>query len=118
VLIKRAAVGSSHIHGLGLIARQHIPSGEVIDESPVLLTTGPVPRAFEAHVYRLEDRRAAMPCGDSIFTNHAADPNAAPRADLRRRVIVLVALRDIEPGEEVTIDYDASIERVQASTSR
>ena len=118
MLIKRAAVGSSQIHGLGLIARQHIASGEIVDESPVLLTTSSVPRAFEAHVYRLRDRRAAMPCGDGVFTNHGADPNAAPRVDLRRKVMVLVALRDIEPGEEVTIDYDGSIERFQTPTGR
>jgi hypothetical protein len=40
-----------------------------------------------------------MPCGDGVFTNHCADPNAAPSANLRRRV------------DEITIDHNASVER-------
>ena len=105
MLMKRAAVGPSHIEGWGLLATEQVPGGEVIDESPLLITRQRIPRSFEAHVYRLDDGRFAMPCGDGVFTNHASEPNAEPRLDRRRRVIVLVARRAIRIGEEVTIDY-------------
>jgi hypothetical protein len=105
VLIKRAAVGRSEIHGWGLLATEWIGTGAVADESPILVTRSPIPREFDAHVYWLRDGRAALPCGDGIFTNHCEEPNARVRADLRRRLISLIALRDIGPGEEVTIDY-------------
>jgi SET domain-containing protein len=117
MLVKRAAVGRSTIHGWGLIAKEPIPAGEIADESPVLVTGERVPHAFEAHVYQLADGRSAFPCGDGIFTNHCGEPNAAPKVDLRRRIMVLVALRDIEPGEEITIDYDGSVTSARSAHS-
>lgn len=108
-LVKRAAVAPSAIHGWGLVAIEPIAAGDVADESPVLLTRQGVPPAFEDHVYRLPDGRSALPCGDGIFTNHSDEPTAEPMIDLRRRVMVLMAVRDIAAGDEVTIDYDTTV---------
>ena len=102
-------VAPSPIHGWGLVATRRIRAGAIADEAPVLLTRQRVPRAFEGHVYRLPDGRSALPCGDGIFTNHADDPNAEPKIDFRRRVLVLVAVRDIAAGEEVTFDYGTTV---------
>jgi uncharacterized protein len=118
MLIKRAAVGPSPIDGWGLIATHAIDAGEVVDESPVLLTKERVPRAFAAHVYRLTDGRSAMPCGDGIFTNHCDEPNAVPEMDLGRRIATLVAICDIDAGDEVTIDYGGTVAVVRPKRGR
>ena len=102
--MKRAAVGPSRIQGWGLIAREAIAPGETVDESPILLTAR-VPADISGHTYRLGDGRRALPCGDGVFVNHSDDPNARPLPDLRRRVMRLIAVRDIAPGDEVTLDY-------------
>src|SRR3989338_6894627 len=40
---------------------------------------------------------------DADFINHSCDPNCGIRGSLE-----IVAMRDIEPGEEITIDYAMS----------
>ena len=102
--MKRAAVGPSRIQGWGLIAREAVAMGETVDESPILLTAR-VPRDIGGHTYTLSDGRHALPCGDGVFVNHSDDPNVWPLPDLRRRVMRLIAVRDIAPGEEVTLNY-------------
>jgi hypothetical protein len=104
-LTKQASVGVSPIHGFGLFAGGAIAASDVVDESPVLLIEGRLPRAITGHVYVMADGRRALPCGDGIFVNHSRAANTVPKFDLRRRVVKLVALRAITAGEEVTVDY-------------
>jgi uncharacterized protein len=42
--------------------------------------------------------------GLAMFVNHSCDPNAETR-EIRNKVWV-IAIRDIEPGEELTYDYN------------
>ncbi|MFN7991299.1 MAG: SET domain-containing protein-lysine N-methyltransferase [Candidatus Micrarchaeia archaeon] len=44
--------------------------------------------------------RSVSEIGDGDHINHSCDPNAGIRGQ-----IILVAMRDIDPGEEVTFDY-------------
>ncbi|HEY2251288.1 MAG TPA: SET domain-containing protein-lysine N-methyltransferase [Planctomycetaceae bacterium] len=103
-------VGRSPLHGFGLFCRVPIQNGEgIVDFS-------------DSRVYRevafadLEDWRIRgtkyQPLGDgrclvsAVLTkysvvNHSRTPSAG--VDLERRMVI--AIRDIAPGEEITTDY-------------
>jgi len=56
-------------------------------------------------------RRAAGPSGElDDYVNHSCDPNSGfcPKSD--RHAPLLIARRDIAPGEEITMDYGAVID--------
>jgi len=48
---------------------------------------------------------------DGMFTNHSCDPSAAVDASIG----VLYALRDINPDEEITFDYNESESDIQSN---
>ena len=109
-LTPKATVRPSPIHGRGLFAVEHITAGEI-----VAIKGGHIlerstrdrlrPRLGPAEVQVADDlfigpvtedeREGAM-----IFSNHSCDPNIGVQGQ-----IVFVALRDIEPGEELTHDW-------------
>ncbi len=89
------SVSRSPIHGMGLFARQPIRAGQVIGiargrhtdrDGPHVLWLNEE-QGFEVHCYLR-------------YINHSATPNAAYYDTLE-----VCALRDIEPGEEITHDY-------------
>lgn len=55
------------------------------------------------HAIQFEELRARDSNGLARFTNHSCSPNAGIR-----NLFSIVAMRDIEAGEEVTWDYDMS----------
>lgn len=93
--------------GFGVFARQAVPAGEVL-----LLWHGVVlplevmqslPNVFQYRCVQVEEGLYLVPVranepSDSV--NHSCNPNAGVRGQM-----VLVALRDIAPEEEVCFDY-------------
>lgn len=108
MLLIRHRVLPSRIHGSGLFADEPVAAGAVIWRFDPEIDqrwrpgTPPPPEALAGsihHVYKLDgwfyfDGDAAR------YTNHADEPNS--RVDEAGRV---VAVRDIAPGEELTLDY-------------
>jgi SET domain-containing protein len=92
-------------HGWGVFARAPIPQGELI-----VTFTGPLWHVTEVdwsdyHLQVAEDYYLG-PSGDvDDLINHSCDANAG-----FRRGLSLAARRDIEPGEEITMDYGAVID--------
>ncbi len=107
--------------GRGIVATQGIREGELIERSPVLI----IPRNDRAlvdptimftYVFMWEhgtveedlykhDGRAAIALGFTSLLNHSYRPNADFFRHIDELMIDVVALRDIEAGEEITIDY-------------
>jgi SET domain-containing protein len=94
------------IEGKGMFAREKINKGDIIT-----LWGGDV--VDRAHFERLGEHQKRQSAqieegyylvsskpGPGDFINHSCDPNAGLDGQ-----IVIRAMRDIEPGEEVTIDY-------------
>lgn len=110
--------GRSPIHGLGLFARETIARGQPVwrfepgfDRTFTTQAFEALPPQAQAHIRHYGYLDGAQGHwvlnGDlSIFLNHSPTPNTgAPGHDGPARQTV--ALRDIQPGEELTCDYAA-----------
>src|SRR6185436_7939309 len=105
-----AAVRQSPIQGRGLFAAEPIRNGEIVcikgghifdrqtlDSIREALGPAEIQIAADLFIGPLsEDERE----GSMIFSNHSCDPNIGVKGQ-----IVFVAMRDIEPGEELTHDW-------------
>ena len=103
-------VRDSAIHGRGLFARSAIPRGEIVAVKGGHVLTAAQWRALapeleSAEIQLAEDLFIAPVSreerhGSMLYVNHSCDPNVAIQGQ-----IVLVAMRDIRPDEELTIDW-------------
>jgi hypothetical protein len=106
----KSEVRPSPIHGQGLFAQQPIARGEIVAaKGGHVLTRGqwahlePVLGAADIQIAEdlfIAPVRPDHRHGSMLYTNHSCDPNLAIQGQ-----IVLVAMRDIAPGEELTIDW-------------
>ena len=106
----KTEVRPSSIHGHGLFARAAIAEGEIVAVKGGHVLTRPQWTALEpmlgpADIQIAEDLfiapvRPDHRDGSMLYTNHSCDPNLAIQGQ-----IVLVAMRDIAAGEELTIDW-------------
>jgi uncharacterized protein len=106
----KTQVRDSPIHGKGLFARQPIAAGEIVAiKGGHILTTEQwatlAPELGSAEI-QIADEFFIAPArpdqreGSMLYTNHSCDPNIAIQGQ-----IVLVAMRDIAGGEELTHDW-------------
>jgi uncharacterized protein len=106
----KTEVRPSPIHGTGLFAAHPIATGEIVAvKGGHVLTraqwTALEPTLGAADIQIAEDlfiapTRSHHRHGSMLYTNHSCDPNLAIQGQ-----IVLVAMRDIAAGEELTIDW-------------
>ena len=106
----KTEVRPSPIHGTGLFAAHPIETGEIVAvKGGHVLTraqwTALEPTLGAADIQIAEDlfiapERPDHRHGSMLYTNHSCDPNLAIQGQ-----IVLVAMRDIAAGEELTIDW-------------
>lgn len=101
------AVRSSIIEGLGVFAAQPFPKGavvQVIDDSRIVDDLHPIGRGDDArHCDYLEAGKVILMQPPERHINHSCDPNTYVKTSRGRRRVV--ALRDIQPGDEITYDY-------------
>lgn len=106
----KSEVRASPIHGQGLFARHAIARGEIVAVKGGHVLTHAQwatlePTLGAAEIQIAEDLFIATVRddhrdGSMLYTNHSCDPNLAIQGQ-----IVLVAMRDVAPGEELTIDW-------------
>jgi hypothetical protein len=101
--------------GRGIFARRAIASGEIVEESPVILFDDPwsaLPHAvqkvlFSWHALGGDGGAHALALGCGSLFNHASPANLRYTADAQARVVRFIAVRDIPAGEELCINYNA-----------
>ena len=98
--------------GRGVFARRPIRLGAVIERVPLLvLPVGDVMRgpddwtALGSYVFECGEGSVALALGFGSLYNHSFRPNAR-YDDEGRLAKVFTALRDISPGEEITVNYN------------
>jgi SET domain-containing protein len=106
----KTEVRPSPIHGKGLFARRAIAQGEIVAVKGGHVLTRAQWAALEpalgsAEIQLAEDLFIAPVDqterdGSMLYTNHSCDPNLAIQGQF-----VLVAMRDVAPDEELTIDW-------------
>ena len=98
LLSKQFFVANSDLHGKGLFAKSFIKADKHMGEyiGPSVARNGP-------HVLWVTDENGVRTARDGKnflrYITHSTEPNAAFDG------FDLFALRDIRPGEEITIDY-------------
>lgn len=102
------APGPSAIHGTGLLARGLHRKGEALCAYRGPLVTRPPEPGPGKLVFSLEIEPGLWIDGSgddnpARHANHSCDPSA--EMVLRGGELLLVAVRDLAPGEEITFDY-------------
>ena len=101
------AVGSSAIQGFGVFAARPFRKGavvQVIDDSRIVDDLHPLGPGDDArHCDYLEAGKVVFMQPPERHINHSCDPNTYVKTVDGRRLVI--ALRDIPAGEEITYDY-------------
>ncbi|HZR19022.1 MAG TPA: SET domain-containing protein [Verrucomicrobiae bacterium] len=111
----RLRVGSTKAKGRGVFAGMPILAGEIIEAVPVIVIPAEQWQQVEPTVLALyifnfgpEGEHAAIALGYGSLYNHSYLPNAEYRKSWEERLIRFIALRDIAPGEEITVNYNGT----------
>jgi SET domain-containing protein len=94
--------------GLGLFATERIEEGETIIEYLGDILTAEEAEKKSGSMYLFEVSKNKTIDGTprwntARYANHSCAPNA--ESEIRKGRVFIVALRDIEQGEEITFDY-------------
>jgi len=97
--------------GRGVFARRPIREGAVIESVPVLVMTaeeyarGVAGTVLENYCFGWDPDKVALALGYGSLYNHSYRPNARYE-DVGPSTKRFIALRDIGPGEEITVNYN------------
>lgn len=93
--------------GRGIFARILIPKGTIFETVPLLICKQDdiIGSTLMNYVYAWTETTVALALGYGSLYNHSYKPNAR-YDDLAQSRKEYTALRDIQPGEEVTINYN------------
>ena len=107
------AVRSIPGKGRGVVAQRQFRAGETVERSPVIVlpaTEAPLIRQTRLAHYYFEwgpdCQQAAIALGYGSLYNHSYTPNARYEFRESEECLEFIALRDIQPGEEITINYN------------
>ncbi len=108
-------VRRSNVHGLGVFAAKRIPKGtRIIEYVGERVSHDEADRRYEekdandSHTFLfIVDSKTVIDAGvdgnDARFFNHSCDPNCESTVEKRR--VYIESIRDVEPGDELTYDY-------------
>ena len=109
---KYSTLGKSTIPegGTGVFATHKIPQGTVIERCRVLITRFSAPEGDDLWYYVMQspwDKDESLVClGNGSMYNHSPSPNTKHvNANRTNKTIDIVAMRDVEKGEELLVDY-------------
>jgi uncharacterized protein len=111
--IRDVRMGTVERRGRGMFACRKFLKGELIERAPVIpINEKQWPFAQKtilsdyAFDWGEHDEQAAIALGYVSIYNHSYSPNAQLEELLDELMMEVVAIRDIPPGEEVTINYN------------
>jgi hypothetical protein len=106
-------VGGTRSRGRGMFALRKISKGETIERAPVIVIPAEQWPDIETSIlsnYAFDwgehDEHAVIALGYVSIYNHSYRPNAKLEQMPVELMMEVAALKDIEPGEEITINYN------------
>ncbi|MCB9285330.1 MAG: SET domain-containing protein-lysine N-methyltransferase [Lewinellaceae bacterium] len=106
-------ISDSPLGGRGVFTLDEIPADSLIEICPVIILSGFDMKQIhqtDLHDYYFlwgdEQDQAAIALGYGSLYNHSYHPNAKYLLDYERNTIDIYTIRDIEDGEEITINYN------------
>jgi uncharacterized protein len=121
MLLVKTKIETSKIHGIGLFADEFIPKGTLVQkfapgfdliilESELQKLSEPARLQFLKYAYKNKRGEYILCFDDTRFLNHSDNPNLISNDPGDE---IDVAARDIQRGEELTVNYrefDADVE--------
>lgn len=95
--------------GRGVFATRAFDEGDLVEICPVVLIEdelGSIPEPIRRLIFNWPQGRYALALGYGSIYNHADDPNLEFNRDVEDLAIRFNALRTIEIGEQLTINYN------------
>ena len=115
----RIEVGTSPGRGRGIFAREAIAPGTLIEAAPIIVLPASDCAALDSTIiydyYFHWDGdpdgvgRGAIGLGLVTLCNHSTRPLARVDRNYARQTLDLIAIAEIRPGQEVTIDYGCAL---------
>jgi uncharacterized protein len=106
-MLTNCIVQLSSIHGKGVFASTLIPQGSLVWELDKYLTFSTESiQEKPAYIHNLsyfDGQQYVLSLDGSQYTNHSCNPNTGWLTDT-----IMIAIRDIQPDEELTYDYATS----------
>jgi SET domain-containing protein len=107
-------IGDTNNKGRGVFTKEFIPADTVIETSPVIVMTAEERLLIDKtrlHDYIFEwepggEKMCCMAQGYISVYNHSYNSNCEYFMNYDERNIFIKTVRDIEPGEELTINYN------------
>ncbi|HYR88662.1 MAG TPA: SET domain-containing protein [Terriglobia bacterium] len=110
---RSVSVGATRSRGRGMFAIRKIPKGETIERAPVIVIPAKQwPRVQSsilsdyAFDWGEHDEHAVIALGYVSIYNHSYRPNAQLVQLPVELMMEVVAIKDVEPGAEITINYN------------
>jgi SET domain-containing protein len=105
-------VAPSDKGGRGIFSSEYIPKGALIETCPVISMPQKARQQLDEtklHDYYFiwgeKDQKCAIVLGYGSLYNHDYHPNAEYEPNYDRDELVFYALQDIQPEEEITVNY-------------
>jgi len=108
-------VKESQLHGRGVFTKEKIIKDEVFEQCHFVVMDIPIEQmgVLSDYVYAWPRGRKSnyihiMSLGQGAVYNHSETPNANWITDEKQMCLTFFALRDIDEGEEICIDYKST----------
>ncbi|MCB0707469.1 MAG: SET domain-containing protein-lysine N-methyltransferase [Saprospiraceae bacterium] len=105
-------IASSDLGDRGVFSATIIPEGAPLEICPVLVLPGTDQAKLDQtllhdyyFIWGADDSQCALVLGYGSLYNHSYQPNAEYRPDFEGNTLDFYALREIQPGEEITVNY-------------
>ena len=106
-------ISQSDIAGRGVFSTELISAGSVIEICPAIILPPDQIKAIEStdlfdyyFQWAEDEKSCAIVLGYGSLYNHSFSPNARYYTDFETNTLDVIALKDIQVGEEITFNYN------------
>ena len=103
----KIGVGISSVDKRGVFCTDYIQKNECFEICPIIIVPAEevVETSIMDYVFKVNNNEYAIAFGNASIYNHRNQPMAEWKIDQEKKIISFIALRDIEPGEEIFVSY-------------